>query len=131
MSRVTPHISIDSILGEEAVAPGVRARKKALSKFVASSSGHEKMSRNEIQSWVLAANKTSDDFDDDESESISTPTPITTDAAQEWQAFLSLARHRITQTSTRARTEFLKEKMLAVVQHGGECVFYYSRILPA
>jgi hypothetical protein len=89
------------------------------------------MSRNEIQSWVLAANKTGDDFDDDESDSISTPTPITTDAAQEWQEFLSLARRRVTQTSTRVRTEFLKEKMLAVVQHEGECVFYNSRILPA
>lgn len=75
------------------------------------------MSRNEIQSWVIAAHKLGDDSDD---ESESTPTPIITDSALEWQAFLSLARHRLTQTSTKERTEFLSAKLMAVAERGGK-----------
>lgn len=99
-------------------------QKKALAKLVAASSvTHERMSRSEIQSWVHAADKLGDDFDfdDDDDDSGAKSAPASGDPAQEWQAFLSLARRRVTQTSTRARIEFVRERLLAVAQRGGMC----------
>lgn len=99
-------------------------QKKALAKLVASSATHERMSRSEIQSWVHAADKLGDDFDldDDDDDTQSTPAAgLSSDPAMEWQAFLSLARRRVTQTSTRARVEFVRERLFAVAQRGGVC----------
>lgn len=98
----------------------MRARKKKPLVKLVVSSGRERMSHSEIQSWVLATDKVGDDFDDDEYEP--SPTLMDIGPVEEWQAFLSLARCRVMQTSTRARIAFLTEKMLGVIQRGGKYI---------
>lgn len=103
------------------VSPSVRSQKKALAKLVASSNAHERMSRSEIQSWVHAAKKLGDDFDnddDDASHSTGTATPL--DPAQQWQDFILMARRSVTQARTVKRVNFLREKLLAVAERGGK-----------
>lgn len=97
----------------------MRSQKKALAKLVASSNAHERMSRSEIQSWVHTANKQGDDFVDDEDDSQSDGSSTPLDPVQQWQAFMSIARRSVTQTSTIKRGDFLREKLLAVAQRGG------------
>ena len=73
------------------------------------------MSKSDIHSWIAAAR---DEGTDDENES---PDVGELNGEEDWTAFCAIAQTRLLGDGTRARIEFLKERLGVVAARGGEC----------
>ena len=88
--------------------------KKAFAKLLASESPGTRMSKQEIQSWIAEA-RTVDGNDSD----LDIATPKPSNALPEWSSFLELSQCALLDGRLE-RLDFLSEKLLGVVERGGE-----------
>lgn len=75
------------------------------------------MGKSEIESWI-ASTSTSDDFD-------TFPKPTSPEWRRDqvftdWPRALQIALKRLLSSSTKLRTQFLREELLILAKHGGE-----------
>lgn len=73
------------------------------------------MSKSDIHSWIAAAR---DEGSDDEND---TPDVGEVNEEEDWTAFCAIAQTRLLGDGTRARIEFLKERLGVVAARGGAC----------
>ena len=79
-----------------------------------------KMSKTDIRNWVAAAASAplDSDYSDSDSED-ELQTPIQSDDAQNWAAFLGIGKRSLMSSRTKLRVHFLNERLLPLVSKGG------------